>query len=65
MVFTAFGAILLEQTKDSIIKQIKPFNDLFKEHDVNKKGLLEYAHFENLLLSCQIAFKPNAFSQLV
>jgi Ca2+-binding EF-hand superfamily protein len=64
-VFTAVDALLIEKTKDAISKALRTFRELFDRHDSNKDGNLEYAEFENMLLECQIAFKPNMFERLI
>ena len=64
-VFTAVDALLIERTKDAISKAMRPFPELFARHDANKDGSLEYAELENMLLECQLAFKPNMFARLL
>jgi hypothetical protein len=64
-VFTAVDALLIEKTKDAISKALRTFRELFDRHDSNKDGNLEYAEFENMLLECQIAYKPSMFERLI
>lgn len=63
-VFIATDALLLEKMKDSIQKSLRPIADLISRHDSNKDGCLDYPEFENLLLECQLAFKPAMLARV-
>ena len=63
-VFRAVDALLIEKMKDAVVKSLKPFQELFAKYDTNKDHFLEYQEFENLLLECQVAFKPNMLSRI-
>ena len=63
-VFSALDALLIEKMKDAITKSLKPLSELFSRHDANKDGKLGYDELENLLLECQVAFKPNMLDRI-
>ena len=63
-VFVAVDALIIEKVKDAVMKSQKPLSELFSKHDSNKDGMLEYRELENLLLDCQVAFKPNQLKRL-
>ena len=63
-VFRALDALLIERMRDSVAKTMKPLNELVARHDANKDGALEYQEFENMLLECQLAFKPKMFQRV-
>jgi hypothetical protein len=63
-VFTAVDALLIEKMKDSVLKSLRSLSELFTRHDSNKDNALEYAEFENLMLECQLALKPNMLSRV-
>ena len=57
--------MIIEKVKDAVLKSLKPLSELFTKHDANKDGLLEYKELEDLLLECQVAFKPNLLKRLL
>ena len=63
-VFRALDALLIERMRDSVAKSMKPLSELVAKHDANKDGAVEYLELENLLLECQLAFKPVMFRRV-
>lgn len=51
-VFIGFNAILIEKTRDAVLKSHRSFSQTFARHDSNKDNYLEYTELENLLLEC-------------
>lgn len=64
-VYMAVDALLIDRTKDLILKSRRSLSELFSKHDSNKNGFLEPTEFENMLLECQVTLKPNLFSRLI
>ena len=63
-VFTAVDALLIEKMKEHVLKSMKPLVELAHKYDSNKDNALEYAELENMLLECQLAFKPAMLSRI-
>ena len=63
-VFTALDAIIIEKTKEAILRSAKTLRELVERHDANRDQALEYAEMENLLLECQLAYKPKTLNRL-
>ena len=51
-VFTALDAIIIEKTKEAVLRSAKTLRELVERHDANRDQALEYAEMENLLLEC-------------
>ena len=51
-VFTALDAIIIEKSKEAVLRSAKTLRDLVERHDSNRDQALEYAELENLLLEC-------------
>jgi hypothetical protein len=63
-VFVGVDALLIEKTKDAFIKSMRSLGDIFNRHDSNKDNALDYGELENMLLECQLFFKPNMLTRL-
>jgi hypothetical protein len=63
-VFTALDAIIIEKTKEAVLRSQKTLRELLDRHDANKDQSLQYAEFENMLLECQLVFKPKTLQRL-
>lgn len=64
-VYYAVDALLIEKMRDAFLtKAPMPLSELINRHDSNKDQCLTYAELENMMLECQVAFRPTMLDRV-